>query len=64
MQGVNNVAHLGGFIGGWVASQLLVSGVNKGDGRLTILFALALLIVTAAGIFLSFYNNWHLLLIG
>ena len=64
MQGVNNVAHLGGFIGGWVASRLLVSGVNKGDGRLTILFALALLIVTAAGIFLSFYNNWHLLLIG
>lgn len=64
MQEVNNVAHLGGFIGGWVASQLLVSGVNKGDGRLTILFALALLIVTAAGIFLSFYNNWHLLLIG
>lgn len=63
MQGVNNVAHLGGFIGGWVASRLLVSGANKGDGRLTILFALALLIVTAAGIFLSFYNNWHLLLI-
>jgi rhomboid protease GluP len=62
MQGVNNAAHLGGFIGGWVASRLLVLRIHRGEGRLVTLFALALLGVTAAGFILSFYHNAPVLL--
>lgn len=62
MQGVNNTAHLGGFIGGWIASRLLVSRIHRGEGRLITLFALALLGVTTAGFILSFYHNAPLLL--
>ncbi len=62
MSGVNNFAHLGGFIGGWVASRLLVSGSNHGEGRVVILVALALLALTAAGFALSVYTTWPILL--
>ena len=36
MSGVNNYAHLGGFIGGWIASRFLVSGSGRGEGLDTI----------------------------
>ena len=63
MSGVNNFAHLGGFIGGWIASRLLVSGVNRGESRIAILFALALLGLTALGFVLSISANWQLLIL-
>lgn len=62
MSGVNNFAHLGGFIGGWIASRLLVSGVNRGESRIAILFALALLGLTALAFVLSISANWQLLI--
>ncbi len=62
MSGVNNFAHLGGFIGGWIASRALVSGTGRGESRITILFALILLLLTALAFALSIYHNWQLLL--
>ena len=64
MSGVNNFAHLGGFIGGWIASRLLVSGTARGEGRAAILLALALLAFTAVAFGLSIYHNMALLLPG
>ena len=64
MSGVNNFAHLGGFIGGWIASRLLVSGTVRGEGRVAILVALALLAFTALAFGLSIYHNRALLLPG
>lgn len=62
MSGVNNWAHLGGFIGGWIVSRLTLSGANRGEGRVTVLLALVLLILTAAGFGLSLFHNWPLIL--
>ena len=62
MSGVNNFAHLGGFIGGWIASRLLVSGVNRGESRIAILFALVLLVFTALAFVLSISTSWQLLI--
>jgi rhomboid protease GluP len=64
MSGVNNFAHLGGFIGGWIASRLLVSGADRGDSRTVILLALALLALTALAFAFSIYHNWRLLIPG
>ena len=57
-------AHLGGFIGGWIASRLLVSGADRGDSRTVILLALALLALTALAFAFSIYHNWRLLIPG
>ena len=62
MSGVNNWAHLGGFIGGWIASRILVIRADWREGRLAILVALGLLALTALGFVLSLYQNWPLLL--
>ncbi|MDA0746382.1 MAG: rhomboid family intramembrane serine protease [bacterium] len=62
MSGVNNFAHGGGFIGGWISSRLLVSGAGRGESRALILLTLALLAVTALGFGLSFYSYWQYLL--
>ena len=64
MSGVNNYAHAGGFIGGWVASRLLVSGSGRGEGRFAILAALILLGLTGLGFVLSVYTTWPILLRG
>ena len=64
MRGINNWAHLGGFIGGWIASRILVSGSGGREGRLSILLALLFLFLSAAGFGLSVYHNWRLLLPG
>lgn len=61
MSGVNNVAHLGGFIGGWVASQVLVSGADYRETRPVTLTALALLVLTGAAFALALFNNWPIL---
>ena len=42
MSGVNNYAHLGGFIGGWIASKLLVGGAVYRDSRWVTIFAIVL----------------------
>ena len=55
MQGVNNWAHFGGFAGGWIASRLLVSNARWREGRLTVVVALLLLLITGAGFALSLY---------
>ncbi len=60
--GVNNWAHFGGFVGGWLISKILVSGAGWKEGRVTIIVALLLLVVTSAGFVLSFIYNWHRLL--
>jgi rhomboid protease GluP len=62
MSGVNNMAHLGGFIGGWIASQVLVSGAAYQETRKVTLFALGLLIVTGGAFTLSLIKNWTVLI--
>jgi rhomboid protease GluP len=64
MSGVNNLAHLGGFIGGWIASQVLVSGADYQETRTVTIFALALLILTGGAFALSVLNNWPILFMG
>ncbi len=56
MSRVNNYAHIGGFVGGYLTARLLVSGTNRGEGRLIILLALVCIVITAAGFGLSFYD--------
>ena len=63
MSGVNNMAHLGGFIGGWIASQVLVSGAAYQETRKVTLFALGLLILTGSAFTLSLINNWTILFV-
>jgi rhomboid protease GluP len=61
MSGVNNIAHLGGFVGGWIASEVLVKGADYQETRTVTLFALAVLILTAGAFALSLLNNRHML---
>lgn len=62
MSGVNNWAHLGGFIGGWIASQILLSGAGRREGRITIIVALLCLALTVLGFVLSIVEYFPLLL--
>ena len=62
MSGVNNWAHLGGFIGGWIAAQILVSSAEYREGRITILIALLCLLLTVLGFVLSILKHFHRLL--
>lgn len=57
MSGVNNWAHLGGFIGGWIASQFLVSGADRRESRLVTIVAILLLLMTGVGYALSLSYN-------
>ena len=61
MSGVNNWAHLGGFIGGWLAAQALISKAQYREGRLTILIALLCLTLTLLGFVLSIATHFHFL---
>lgn len=61
MSGVNNYAHVGGFVGGWIAARLLVSRTGRGEGRLLTLAALALLALTTLGFGLSVYHHFIVL---
>ena len=54
MQGVNNWAHAGGFAGGWVTAEAMRLSDEKRESPAVQVLALALLIVTAVGIPLSF----------
>lgn len=62
MSGVNNWAHLGGFIGGWIAAQILVSSAEYREGRITILIALLCLLLTVLGFVLSIIEYFPLIL--
>ena len=62
MSGVNNWAHLGGFAGGWVCGRLLKFQFERRESVFEILFALALLGVTVAGVVMSFVSVTSLLL--
>jgi len=62
MSGVNNWAHFGGFVGGWITAQALVRRSDYREGRFTILAALACLIVTGLGFALSLYTYLPLIL--
>jgi rhomboid protease GluP len=61
MSGVNNWAHFGGFAGGWVAAQFLVSDAGRREGRITVLFALICLGLTVLGFILSIFKYISLL---
>jgi rhomboid protease GluP len=54
MSGVNNWAHAGGFIGGWVVAEIMRPSEEQRERLGVQLLALALLVVTAAGFVLSF----------
>lgn len=62
MRNVNNWAHLGGFIGGWISSRALVGSSDYKEGRGTLLAALALLLLTGAAFVLSLFDHWTILL--
>lgn len=64
MSGVNNLAHLGGFIGGWIASQALVGRAAYRETRWITVFALALLALTVGAFALSILYNWPVLFAG
>lgn len=51
---VNNWAHGGGFIGGWVAAELMPSSSERRESLAVQVLALGLLALTAVGIVLSF----------
>lgn len=59
---VNIWAHAGGFAGGWVTAELMRSSEEKRESPGVQLLALALLIVTAVGIPLSFVRVTVLML--
>lgn len=61
MSGVNNWAHLGGFAGGWATAEGMRFS-EKRESRAVQLLALALLVLTAAGVVLSFVKVTSLLL--
>ena len=63
MSGVNNLAHLGGFIGGWIASQILVGGAAYQETRKVTIFALGLLVLTGSAFGLSLFYNWPILFV-
>lgn len=62
MSGVNNWAHGGGFVGGWVSAQLLGSSDDKRESPAVQVVALALLVATAAGFVFSFVRVTSLLM--
>lgn len=61
MQHVDNLAHLGGFAGGWVTASLMHFGDEKRESARIQLLALALLGLTGAGFVLSFVTVTRLL---
>lgn len=54
MSGVNNWAHAGGFLGGWVMAQAMPFEDEKREGPGIQIAALLLILVTLAGFVLSF----------
>jgi rhomboid protease GluP len=61
MSGVNNWAHAGGFAGGWVTAEAMRFSERR-ESRGVQLLALALLVMTALGVVLSFIKVTGMLL--
>lgn len=64
MSRVNNWAHAGGFIGGWVAAQSMGFIDEKRESIAVHILAFALIALTALGFVLSFVNVTRLLMQG
>lgn len=54
LPGVDNLAHAGGFVGGWLAATAMRRGIGKRDGRVAILLALLFLLLTGLGFAINF----------
>ena len=62
MRGVNNWAHGAGFAGGWIAAHLMGFIDEQRESSSMLIASLALIVLTAAGIVLSFVKVTGLLL--
>ena len=62
MRGVNNWAHGAGFAGGWIAAHLMGFIDEQRESSSMLIASLALIVLTAAGIVLSFVKVIGLLL--
>jgi len=62
MSSVNNWAHAGGFGGGWVVAEAMRFSDEKRESPKVQVLALALLVLTAAGVVVSFVRVTGLLL--
>ena len=56
MPAVNNLAHAGGFAGGWIAASAMRFSDERRESPQMLLLALALIVLTAAGFVLSFIS--------
>jgi hypothetical protein len=54
LPGVDNLAHIGGFAGGWVAATAMRRGIGRREGRAVTLAALVLLLLTVLGFAINF----------
>lgn len=54
LPGVDNLAHVGGFAGGWIAASALRRGIGRRDDRGAVAVALGLLILTGLGFAINF----------
>ena len=64
MPSVNNWAHGGGFVGGWLAAQFMGFSDEHRESTGILLTSLALIVLTAIGVGLSFFNVTGILLAG
>jgi len=62
MPNVNNWAHAGGFAGGWIGAHLMGFIDEEREGNGMTLLALAFILVTLLGVFLSFTKVTTMLL--
>ena len=64
MPSVNNWAHGGGFVAGWLAAQFMGFSDEHRESTGILLTSLALIVLTAIGVGLSFFNVTGILLAG
>ena len=64
MPSVNNWAHGGGFVGGWLAAQFMGFSDEHRESTGVMLASLGLIALTAVGFVLSFFNVTGILLAG
>lgn len=62
MPNINNWGHAGGFVGGYLVGEAMMTSVNKREGPGDLLLAGALLLATVAGIALSFFRVTSILM--
>jgi rhomboid protease GluP len=62
MSGVNNWAHAGGFVGGWLTATVMRFSDEKRETPLVQMLALALLALTAYAVVMSFVNVTKLMM--